>query len=58
MDELIDLTKEMIKISSSAWDDESIYNYVFDYLKNKRLDPKKGNKEEYSLKKICLFSIL
>ena len=51
MDEMINLTKEMIKIPSSAWDDESIYNYVFDYLKNKKLDPKKGNKEEYSLEK-------
>lgn len=48
---VINLTKELIKIPSSAWDDESIYFFVYDYLKNKNLNPKKGNKEKYSLQK-------
>lgn len=37
-DELIKLTKDLIKIPSSAKDGNEIYEYVHDYLKNKGFD--------------------
>ncbi|WP_455392821.1 M20 family metallopeptidase, partial [[Eubacterium] cellulosolvens] len=39
-EELIDLTKELIKIPSSIQDGSKIYDFIRDYLKNKGLRPK------------------
>ena len=48
---LIELTKDLIKIPSSAWDDESVYSYAYEFLDKKNLNPIKGDKENFALDK-------
>jgi len=45
---VVDLTKELIKRPSSVWDDESVYRYVYDYLKEREFEVQKGNSAEYA----------
>lgn len=46
---VIKLTKELIRIPSSWWDDNTIYNFTYDYLKMENLNPIKGNTKKFSL---------
>jgi succinyl-diaminopimelate desuccinylase len=43
------ITKELIKYPSSIWDDEKVYQYAYDYLEQKGYNPEKGDSETYSI---------